>query len=473
MIRVFTILTFGIILFLVPEIYAQEQLLISEDRLVVVGFEVSGNKVTKERIITREMVLSLGDTILKMELIPSLQRSRDNLLNTSLFNFVTLDVQHLPGNKIIVEIEVIERWYIWPIPILDYAERNFSEFVKNREWDRLIYGAWLKWSNFRGVNDQLTAKVKLGYINEYGLGYDLPNLGKKQQHGISSAFFINHQNEVNVATVNNRPVYIKGPENPAQIRGNAYFRYMFRPKHYSVHNLRIDYNHYTITDLIAEINPNYLGGGMTSADYFTLLYEFSYDFRDSKVYPLEGFYARLNAKQTGLRIVSSFPYSFLRLTGVLMYHQKLANRLYFYNTYKGQLTGEKKLPHIFNKALGYGEWLSAYEPYVINGSDYFITKFNLKVQLIKPRNSTLPLIKMKQFNKIHYALYMNAFADMGYVNNEFPGPTNTMVNMLQFSAGVGLDLVTYYDQVIRFDFAINRYGEYGFFFHLNTPFSGW
>ena len=399
--RVFSILVFGIILLLAPEIYAQEQLLMSEDRLVVVGFEISGNKVTKERIITREMVVSLGDTILKMELIPSLQRSRDNLLNTSLFNFVTLDVQHLPGNKIIVEIEIVERWYIWPVPILDYAERNFSEFIKNPEWDRLIYGALLKWSNFRGVNDLLTAKVKLGYINEYGLGYNLPNLGKKQQHGISSEFSINHQNEVNVRTVNNYPVYIRGPENPAQIRGNAYFRYMFRPKHYSLHNLRIDYNHFTISDLIAEINPNYLGGGMTSTDYFTLLYVFSYDFRDSKIYPLEGFYVRLNAKQTGLGFVSSFPYSFLRVTGVLMYHHKLANRLYFYNTYKGQLTAEKKLPHIFNQGLGYDEWLSAYEPYVINGSDYFITKFNLKVQLIKPRTSTLPLIKMKQFNKIH------------------------------------------------------------------------
>ncbi len=41
MIRVFTILAFGILLFLAPEIYAQEQLLISADRLVVVGFEAT------------------------------------------------------------------------------------------------------------------------------------------------------------------------------------------------------------------------------------------------------------------------------------------------------------------------------------------------------------------------------------------------------------------------------------------------
>lgn len=473
MIRVHTILVFGIFLLLAPEIYAQEQLIISEDRLVVVGFEVAGNKVTKERIITRELVFGLGDTLLKMDLIPELQRSRENILNTSLFNFVSLDVNHLPGNKIIIQIKVTERWYIWPVPILDYVERNFSEFIKNAEWDRLVYGAWLKWTNFRGVNDILTAKVKLGYLNEYGLGYNLPNLGKKQQHGISTAFLINHQNEVNVQTVNNRPVYIQGPEHPAQIRGNAYFRYIFRPKYYTLHNLRMDYNHFTVTDLVAEINPNYLGGGMTSTNYFTLLYEFSYDFRDSKVYPLEGFFVKLTAKQTGLGFVPSFPYSFMGITGVFMYHQKLANRIYFYNTYKGTIHTEKKLPHIFNQGLGYSEWLSAYEPYVINGSDFFITKFNLKVQIVKPRSSTIPLIKMEQFNKIHYAVYLNAFADMGYVNNEFPNPTNTMVNKLQFSTGIGLDLVTYYDQVLRIDFAINRYGEYGVFFHLNTPFFKW
>lgn len=473
MMRVLTIQIFGIFLFLAPELFAQDQLLISEDRLVVVGFEVSGNKVTKERIIIREMSFVLGDTLLKMDLIPELQRSRVNLLNTSLFNFVIMDVRHLPGNKIIVEISVTERWYIWPIPILDYVERNFSEFIKNWEWDRLVYGVWLKWDNFRGRNDQLAAKVKFGYLNEYALSYDLPNLGKKQQHRLSSGFSINQMNEVNVSTVNNSPVYVQGPENPAQIRGNAFFRYAFRRKLYSTHYLRMDYNHFTVTDFIADINPNYLGYGATSTNYFSLLYEFDYDVRDSKIYPLEGFNIKLTARQTGLGFVPSFPYSYASLTGVLMYHQKLANRLYYYNTYKGRLTADKRLPHILNKALGYSEWLSAYEPYVLDGSDFFITKFNLKVQLVKPRNSTLPLIKMKQFNKFHYAIYVNAFADMGYVNNEFPAPTNTMVNLLQFSGGVGLDLVTYYDLVVRVDFAINRYGEYGFFFHLNTPFLEW
>jgi hypothetical protein len=156
-----------------------------------------------------------------------------------------------------------------------------------------------------------------------------------------------------------------------------------------------------------------------------------------------------------------------------MFHETLSRRFFFYNATKVQYTSEKVLPHILNKGLGYHEFLSAYEPYVIDGSDYVISKYNLKFQLVKPTTRTLPLIGMEQFNKIHYALYINLFVDAGYVNNEFPNPTNTMVNTLQYSAGIGLDLVTYYDQVIRVDLAINRYGEYGVFFHLETPFLRW
>jgi hypothetical protein len=156
-----------------------------------------------------------------------------------------------------------------------------------------------------------------------------------------------------------------------------------------------------------------------------------------------------------------------------MFHQKLSKRFYFYNTTKAKYSSEKMLPHIMNRGLGYHEFMSAYEPYVMDGSDFFITKYNVKYQLIKPTTKTLPLIKMEQFNKVHYAVYINAFADAGYVHYEFPDPTNSMVNTLQFSAGIGIDLVTYYDQVFRIDFAINRYGEYGVFFHLETPFSRW
>jgi hypothetical protein len=235
----------------------------------------------------------------------------------------------------------------------------------------------------------------------------------------------------------------------------------------------MDYFHYTVSDSVPVVNPNYLGDERTTLGFFMLSYEFRHDVRNSKIYPLEGFAVKIRAEKLGLGIIPEFPYPTSRLTGVLMYHQKLARKIYFYNTTKIKLSSEKLMPHALNQALGYNEFLSAYEPYVIDGSDYFISKYNLKFELIKPTTKTIPFIKMEQFNKVHYAIYVNLFADAGYVHNEFPNPTNTMVNNWQFSTGIGLDFVTYYDQVIRIDYAINRYREHGIFFHLETPFSRW
>ena len=454
-------------------VHGQEPLVIRDDRLVVENILIQGNKVTKGPIILRELVFAKGDTILKMELLPAFQKSKENLLNLTIFNFVFFDATHLPGNHINILVTVTERWYIWPVPIVEYAERNFSEFIKNREWDKINYGAFLKWKNFRGRNDVLTGQIRLGYIQDYSLSYTAPNLGKKQQHLVSTGFNMKQQNEVIIATENNQPEEYRPQAKPAQVRLNAFTRYSYRRKHYTSHTFRLEFFDYLVSDSVAIVNPNFMGEGRSHLQFFSASYNFNHDVRDSKIYPLEGFAVKLRAEQLGLGFIPNFPYPNFRLTGILMFHQKLANRIYFYNTTKARYSSEKTMPYALNRGLGYHEFLSGYESYVIDGSDYFISKYNLKIQLIKPTVQTLPLIKMEQFKKVHYALYFNMFVDAGYVNNVFPNPTNTMVNNWQYSAGVGLDLVTYYDQVLRIDYAINRFGEHGLFFHLETPFFRW
>lgn len=454
-------------------ILAQETLVIADDKLVINDIQIQGNKITHEKVILRELVFAPGDSVFKMELLPSIQRSKDNLLNLALFNFVNFEVKHLGENRIDLIIDVTERWYIWPVPILEYADRNFSSFIKNKDWDKINYGLWLKWQNFTGRNDLLSGKIRLGYIKEYALSYSFPNLGKKQRHGVSAGFNMNQQNEVYVATHHNKPVEYRPADVPAQVRLNAYSKYTYRHRYYTTHSMELQYYDYQVTDSVAVVNPNYLGTGNDRLNYFVLAYNFNYDIRDSKIYPLEGLNIKIRAEQLGLGLIQDYGYPTFRVTGVLMYHHKLANRFYFYNASKFRVSTEKHMPHLLNQGLGYREYLAGYEAYVIDGTDYVITKYNLKLQVIKPSSYTIPFLRARQFNKIHYALYFNVFADAGYVNNVFPGPTNSMVNTWQFSAGAGFDLVTYYDLVFRVDYAINRYGEHGFFIHVETPFARW
>ena len=64
--------------------FAQQQ----DDCFVVSKINVTGNKVTKWSTMERELLFHEGDTVCSLEAI---KQSRENLLNTSLFNFVDFD----------------------------------------------------------------------------------------------------------------------------------------------------------------------------------------------------------------------------------------------------------------------------------------------------------------------------------------------------------------------------------------------
>jgi outer membrane protein assembly factor BamA len=446
---------------------------LDDSKLVVQDVVIEGNKVTKRNIILRELVFSIGDTIAKMELIPALERSRENLLNLSIFNFVKMDASHLPDNRIDVLISVQERWYIWPTPIFEHAGRNLSSFIEERDWKRLNYGLWLKWNNFRGRNELLSARVRLGYKEQYLLEYSKPNIGSSERHKIAVGASYSRQHQVNYRTIDNGPVYFRKFPAYALTLGSGYLAYTYRKELYDAHRLRLSYNYEQINDSVALLNPEYMGEGRTHQGYFKIDYVYNFDIRDSKVYPLEGMAFKLKMQQFGLGIVNDFPYTNFEIEGSSFLHRKATPWLYLANATEIKYSLKKDLPFVYQKALGYNEYMTSYEYFIIDGSDYLISKFISKFQLLKPTAFNIPYIKAGQFSKVHLAIYLNLLADVGYVYNRYPDPSNYMDNEWQYSAGIGLDFVTYYDRVFRLEYSINRYGFRGFFFHVETPFFRW
>ena len=71
-------------------------------------------------------------------------------------------------------------------------------------------------------------------------------------------------------------------------------------------------------------------------------------------------------------------------------------------------------------------------------------------------------------SNFHYAFYLNAFADIGYVGDAYFN-NNLLANNTMIGYGVGLDFVTYYDKVIRGEFSTNKLNEFGFFLHFVQP----
>ena len=468
----YTLLSLFALLWL-SSLRAQQEQTVPDHQLVISDVLIEGNKITKRNIILRELVFSVGDTIEKMEMIPGFLKSRENLLNLSIFNFVNLDAEHLPDNHINILISVTERWYIWPSPIFEHGERNLTTFLKEPQWSKLNYGLWLKWNNFRGRNEILNVKIRLGYKEQYVLQYEKPNLGASENHKIYLSYSLSRQHKLNYTTFENRPVYFQQEEGYAVNSADAFVAYSYRPGLYANHRIRLHYMDDWISDSIALLNPGYFGEGYTRYKHFKVDYVYQMDRRNSKVYPLEGTAYKLKLQRYGLGIISSYPYGNWEIEGTLFYHRKLTDRLYAANISKGKFSTNKEVPLFQQKALGYTENMIGYDSYVIDGTDYIVNKAIVKLQVVEPMTFTVPYIRMKQFNKVHFAMYLNIMGDVGYVNNQFPYPGNYMENALQYSAGIGLDFVTYYDKVLGVGYAINRYGVGGFFFYANTPFFEW
>lgn len=77
--------------------------------------------------------------------------------------------------------------------------------------------------------------------------------------------------------------------------------------------------------------------------------------------------------------------------------------------------------------------------------------------------------KDSKFRNVPYAFYVNLLADVAYVKDEFHGDLNPYNNKMLYSWGLGVDFISYYDLVLRFEYAFTNIGTHGFFFGFGMP----
>jgi len=270
---------------------------VSGDTMVVIhSIDISGNRVTKERIILRELTFSQGDTIGIQTLVKGIQRSKENLLNTALFNFVNIDTARFNENEINIDISLVERWYIWPVPIFEHAERNLGIFIKDPDWNRINYGGQINWNNFRGLREELLLRVRLGYKEQFSIAYNIPFIDRDQVHGVSLIFNQFRQHEINIGVINDEPVYLKNENRYLYENFGSTVSYNYRPGLYITQSVNFEYTKITYRDTATY--TEYTGLDFPAdTRYFSLEYIIEFNYLDSKYYPLDGKYLRLNLKQ--------------------------------------------------------------------------------------------------------------------------------------------------------------------------------
>lgn len=436
---------------------------------VVTDIIIDGNKKTRERILLREITFEPGDTLFWGNLRAAMEQSHDNLMNLGLFNFVEIKPLQIDNEHVIVLVSVTERWYIYPVPILEIAQTNFNTWWETKEIRWLNYGFYLSHNNVRGRNENLKLTIRFGYTKKFSASYSIPNVNRKQTLSLNFGGGYYENQEIVYNTSDNERLFYNIPDKKAR----KYYQYNvgigYREDIFLKHYFEISYFDASVLPEVLDLQPNYFAGGVYHSKFLRATYILEYDSRDYKRYPLQGLRLYGAFQQDGLGIVNKNGLNLFTTQAGYNQYYKLGKRTYGAYSLSGKINWNKPTYYL-TEGLGYGNLVRGYELEVIDGTRWALLKTNFKYEILKPKEIKLPVIKSEKFNKTFVALYGNLFFDAGYVYGEDFSDKNSLVNQYIYSVGLGIDLVTYYDKVMRVEGSVNAQGQMGVYVAFKQSF---
>ncbi len=454
-----------------------------EPRIIIDSIIISGNNKTNRNVILRELKFNNNDTIFYDDIEQLLQKSKENLLNTPLFNFVEIDTTGTSDFHKNIKITVEERWYTWPILSLDPIDRNMNVWLKTKDISRINIGLGVEKYNFLGLNQKLSVKTTFGYGKNASISYTDMYLGNKRRHSLSFYASTINRKTIDYQIKEDKAQTIKLYDKYAISYNNASIAYKYRKKIYGSHLFLLNYKQYSIADTIFILNPEYLNGKDLKTSFFNLEYAYKYSKKDSRNYALVGNEFLFKINKHGLGIIKNSGINQLSFATEYANYTQIYKRIYFASKITAKKTFGNTDNFLFRTGLGYNDVLRGYEYYLINATGFALLNTDLKFQILKPGILSFNIKKVskhkkinagfKKFNKIPYAVYLNMFFDTGYADDISPTYSkdkNILVNSFLYSYGAGINIVTYYDVVLRFEYAVNNLKEGNFLLNFSAPF---
>ncbi|MBK7305782.1 MAG: hypothetical protein IPI88_01355 [Chitinophagaceae bacterium] len=155
------------------------------NKVCVKDLQVTGTKQTKVYIVYREIQFKKGDSIVLADLYKELEQARFQVYNTTLFNEVKFELIALDAANVHINVQVLERWYLYPVPQFKWIDRNFNEWYRTYKasLSRVNYGIKFVHYNLSGRRDQLRIYFINGYTRNVSFSYTAPYSNKKTNRG--------------------------------------------------------------------------------------------------------------------------------------------------------------------------------------------------------------------------------------------------------------------------------------------------
>ena len=135
--------------------------------------EISGNNLTRNSIILRELLVKEGSIINEQELDYICTKAQQRVFNLHLFHTAAIKPVYIDSATIDLKVDVQERWYTFPVPRFQLSDRNFNEWWQNynHDWSRVNYGLKLYQYNIWGRNHTLLLKAQFGFTRNFQLSF--------------------------------------------------------------------------------------------------------------------------------------------------------------------------------------------------------------------------------------------------------------------------------------------------------------
>lgn len=437
------------------------------NRLFVIHeITISGNNKTRPEIILRELSFDLNEEYPFSAIADKFTKARRQLLNTGLFHEVTVSLKSLDDHDVYVNVDVKEKWYIWPRVFLKPVDKSFHQWWDegDRDPQRINYGIKFAHNNITGRNDKLKLSFMNGYTRQVSLQYYGLWLDPALKWSTNAGFSYGKNREVNYTTINNKQIPFKSDNDFLHTYFGAFLQVNYRPAIKTTHTFGIGYTYSELADTVSKLNPEFFANRKVE-QYPEIFYRLSYFDVDFIPYPTKGFMGEFTLKRRGIRS----PVNLWELTAKASQTWPLGKK-YFFNL-KGVASVKLPFnqPYASQQFIGYdGRYMQGYEYYVIDGVAGGYAKASLSRPVFNTHIS-IPSQRIKCLNYIPIKLYAKTFVNAGYVYSSASGE-NILNNKPLYSGGFGLDLITFNDMVIKIEWSFNRLGENGLYLHQRNDY---
>jgi outer membrane protein assembly factor BamA len=409
---------------------------------VIDSIEITGNKITEDDIILRELTFEKGDTVNNS----TIEYDRERIFSLGIFTRVDLYIKKVDQENILV-INVEESWYIYPIPFVE---------LKDRDWKKFSYGLDVVVQNFRGRNELLQARGSLGYDPSIMLSYYKPEIIKGSDIYFNSVIsYSSIRNKSSIAE------FLYGKQFDQKIfQGLITIGKRFG----SYHRFGVDFGYNYIA------SPVFIKGISASDERIdrapVVGAAYSYDSRDLAQFPKNGIFTSAGIQFKGLGL-NNIKYQVASID--FREYRSVIDNLYFKWRVATRIAFGNLVPYYDFSFLGYQERVRGHFNDVQEGNNYYLGSAEFYYPIIKDINVNLDFVPLLPKSLLSYrvALYSQLFGDAGEAKLRHQ---KLNINDFQSGYGLGLTLLILPYNVVRFEFALDELGRREFIFDLGLSF---